>query len=670
MGAAGNTQDVSSGMVIGDGVTATFDTQANNVTFASAIGGGKNGNIVKTGSGTLTLAAVNSYTGTTSINQGTLSFANGALNSTLNVQTNGGTLQWNGANTQDISGKLMLVDATTATFDTQANNVVFAAAIGGGTSASILKTGSGMLSLGGADNFTGTVTISQGTLALTNPNSLLPTANVVIGDANSGATNPTYYNSNGGGNAPINNLTVGVGVTGATPWSINGIWSCNVNGTVTLNSPLTILVNNANNLASVGPQTAMITGNGGGSGHDTLIFTHGSGDFRWEVDNTTNNTFAGNVHLVSGSLLVQGTNTGYRGQFFPTGSMFIIDTGATFVWGQSGYVETLDGLAGGGSMLGNPTLATLSINANNADNNGNRNFSGSLPTLGGVMLLGGVGTQQFSGSGITYTNATNLNNGTLELTNTTVWASPLTLGATNSPVLQLNAPAATDSWTLTQVVTGGSTQASVAKSGAGTVILSAADTFSGALAIQNGTLRIGINNALPIAGTVDFGAATTSGTLDLAGFSQQVGGLAVDATVPALSVASQVIGSSGAAGTATLTYSGGASSFGGTIQDVLGPNNGQNVALSVAAGSLSLSGPNTYAGGTNVAGGTLRVGANNSLPIGTTVTFGSATTNGTLDLGGFNQQGRRLGGRRDRPGRQRRHPSDWQQRGHRHDPRH
>ena len=68
--ASGNTQDISfengsSQIRIGDGVTATFDTNGNNVTLATAfdLGAGQTGALTKTGAGTLTLSAANSYTG-------------------------------------------------------------------------------------------------------------------------------------------------------------------------------------------------------------------------------------------------------------------------------------------------------------------------------------------------------------------------------------------------------------------------------------------------------------------------------------------------------------------------------------------------------------------------------------------------------------------------------
>ena len=88
--AAGNTQDISfengaSQIRIGDGVTATFDTNGNDVTLVSAfdLGAGQSAAVTKSGSGTLTLAAAQSYTGRTTVNAGTLRLGNGSTPTNL-----------------------------------------------------------------------------------------------------------------------------------------------------------------------------------------------------------------------------------------------------------------------------------------------------------------------------------------------------------------------------------------------------------------------------------------------------------------------------------------------------------------------------------------------------------------------------------------------------------
>ncbi len=162
----------------------------------------------------------------------------------------------------------------------------------------------------------------------------------------------------------------------------------------------------------------------------------------------------------------------------------------------------------------------------------------------------------------------------------------------------------------------------------GSLTLSGANSYSGGTNIQGGTLILGASNSVPSSGAVTFGAVTTNGTLDLFGFNGQVGGLAVAGTVPGGSIASQIIGSSGGSGTtSTLTFATGTSTFGGTIKDVIGTNNGQNVALTVSSGSLTLSGADSYSGATAINGGTLVIN-------GSTSGTGAVTVNSGGTLGG------------------------------------
>ncbi|MGO9114565.1 MAG: SUMF1/EgtB/PvdO family nonheme iron enzyme [Thermoguttaceae bacterium] len=68
----------------------TFNTAAGNITITGALSGGSTEALVKSGTGTLTLAGSNTYTGPTTINQGEL-VVNGLLGSPVTVSS-GGTL--------------------------------------------------------------------------------------------------------------------------------------------------------------------------------------------------------------------------------------------------------------------------------------------------------------------------------------------------------------------------------------------------------------------------------------------------------------------------------------------------------------------------------------------------------------------------------------------------
>ncbi len=151
----------------------------------------------------------------------------------------------------------------------------------------------------------------------------------------------------------------------------------------------------------------------------------------------------------------------------------------------------------------------------------------------------------------------------------------------------------------------------VTKAGTGTLTLSASNSFSGGVALQNGTLRAGALNALGTTNAVTFGSASSNATLDLGGNGVQVASINV---AGGASPTSQTIGSSSTTAPSTLTITGlNSSTFGGIIQDTLGAGN-QTVALVVSGGTTTtttLSGANSYSGGTSVSGGKLIL-ANNS----------------------------------------------------------
>ena len=158
---------------------------------------------------------------------------------------------------------------------------------------------------------------------------------------------------------------------------------------------------------------------------------------------------------------------------------------------------------------------------------------------------------------------------------------------------------------------------SLIKAGTGTLTLSGNSNYSGGTALQSGRVVLGVNNALPIGTTVTMGLGTSSATLDLGGFSQQIGGSR--RRQPGANTRT-ITNSSGTTG--TLTYAGGtgASTFGGVISG--------NVALALNSGSLTLSGTsNNYNGGTTLVTGATLIVANAS---GTATGSGSVTSTAAL----------------------------------------
>ena len=99
-----NNTDYSSRLKFEDAKTATFDTNGQNVNFATtlSLGPGGTGSMDKTGSGILTISASNTYTGATSVSVGTL-LVNGSLGNTTTTVASGATLGGTGTLAGDVT---------------------------------------------------------------------------------------------------------------------------------------------------------------------------------------------------------------------------------------------------------------------------------------------------------------------------------------------------------------------------------------------------------------------------------------------------------------------------------------------------------------------------------------------------------------------------------------
>lgn len=321
-----------------------------------------------------------------------------------------------------------------------------------------------------------------------------------------------------------------------------------------------------------------------------------------------------------------------------TGNLTV--TGTLALAGNNLTAGSLAGAGNIGSTSGTPLVTVGS-------NNSSTTYSGIFSGTGARLTKDGVlGTLTLSGAN-TYTGITTINAGTISIAAdnnlgtapTSATAGQLvlnggTLSSSANVTLSSNRgitvesaggffnTAASTSLTIGGIITG---TGAFQKLGAGTLIFSGANTYSGAVTIQFGTLTLGASGVIPDASSLEVGFGTT---FNLNGFSETIGTF----------LGSGII-TSGVAGAATLTYGGnGSSVFSGVIQN----GSGTVSLVKAGTGTLTLSGANTYTGVTTISAGTLQLGAaSERISNSSALTVNSGAT---FNLNGFSESVASLAG--------------------------
>lgn len=253
--------------------------------------------------------------------------------------------------------------------------------------------------------------------------------------------------------------------------------------------------------------------------------------------------------------------------------------------------------------------------------NGGINLNGNnlnlIKTVGTLNL--GISGTAITGSGsLTLSNLNNTAKGTISV------SAPVNLtGSITNVGIGTNATIISGS--IASTVT-----AVVQNSATAPLLLSGANAYAGNTIITSGTLKLGGISAIPNGsgkGNVLLNPTTGTATLDLNGTNGTINGLSSSGAGSSL-----VDNSSNAVSTLTVGANDQSSTFGGVIQ-----NSGASAKLNLTktgAGTLTLTGTNTYTGPTTVNAGTLLINGNSSADTNTWTVVSGATLGGTGKIGG------------------------------------
>jgi len=664
-------------------------------TFGGAVSG--SGALVQMGPGTTILAGANTYAGGTTVSGGTLQLGDGATSGSIvgdvNVANNG-TLAFNRSNALTLAGAITgggtlsqigsgttILSGNSAAFSGAASvthGVLWVNGVLGGAASTMTVSNGG--TFGGTGSVGGNVAITNGSLAPGNSPGTL-TINGTLSLAGSSVLNYEFGQSNIIGGS-LNDLTV-VGGNLTLDGTINvataggGALGPGINRIFNYGGALT------NNGLDIGTQP---------SGGTLLVQT--SVDKQVNLINTAGltlnfwdgGTAARNNYAVNGGEGVWQAAAGNDNWTEPNGDINAPYAAGSFaIFTGTGGTVTVDGSAGavtsggmqfassGYAVQGGPiTLAAGSNILRVGDGTGpGANYvatiAAELTGSGGIEKTD-LGTLVLSAAN-SYAGGTTISGGTLQLGNG--GASGSIVGdVANNGTLAFNR---SDVSTFAGAVSG---TGSLAQTGPGTTILTGANTYAGGTTISGGTLQVSSDINLGAAtGALTLGAGTLRTTSDMATarattLSAPAGGTIETAAGTTL-LHTGSVGGAGAlikAGAGTLvltadaTYAGGTTISGGTLQlgnggtggSIVGDvtNNGTLVfdrsdALAfggVIGGSgnltklndsnLTLTGANSYSGGTKLKGGQITVGHSAALGTGT-LAMDEGTTLG-FSAGGLN----------------------------------
>ncbi len=496
------------------GSNGVFNTNLYALTLAGPLSG--TGGLQKVGSGTLTLSASNGYTGTTLVSLGTLLLANTAALSSSTFDTSGagsfsfGTLTSATFGGLQGSGNLTPSGSAAVALSVGGNNAstTFCGGLNGG--GSLTKRGSGTFTVTGLNTYSGDTTISAGTLQILSGK--VPAANEYVGRGGtasviqSGGTNSVT-------SGPYYALYLGYNFGDRGTYSLSGgLLSVNMSEDVGLDGTGIFTQSGGTHLPNnfyigVGSRSSGTYSLSGGSlycaGAEHVGFS-GTGSF----------TQTGGTHSSAG--IAVGFNATAMGTYNLSGSGLWSTPWESFgeygrgVFMQSGGTNTIStalylGYTAGGSgtcSLSGSGLLSAPNEYIGIQGTGSFTQSGGTNSVLGSLVIassvGSAGTYNLNGGVLSLCGLTqgtgsaafNFSGGTFQTASSFLISVPIVLStAGNNAFFNIN------SYTLTLagLVSGAG---GFQKVGAGTLTLSASNSYAGTTLVAGGTLLLAHAGAL------------------------------------------------------------------------------------------------------------------------------------------------------------------------------
>jgi autotransporter-associated beta strand protein len=614
---------------------------ANQQTLSGNISG--SGALTQNASSTLILSSNNTYTGATTINAGTLQIGAGSTTGSISSSsaiTNNGTLAINRSdaitlsNTISGTGNLTKLGTNTLTLNGSSANTYNGTTTVSAGNLTLDKT-SGVVAVGGDLVLNGSSKLLYGS---SKNEQIANTASITLNGSQSVFNGSTWnrtdgtqasitetigslmvrdgqFNVGGGGNWTVTGAGVFDGSTGDTRFVGNSGSRISFNSLSLTAMTGTTIVSSPDGFVMGGASTTAVTTLSVGSGGLTL----------------------------NASTLGLNKGTPSTSQL---GSRLILDGNITTIGSSASSIASNNGTVGISNILlsevGGSVVTRTITTGSGADLTISVPITNGNATTGGI-IKDGLGTLTLNGTN-TYTGATTLNSGTLSIAaitnggvagalgNSTNDAGNLVLGGGTLEYTGTVDGTTNRDFTLTAGTTSGisvanstvsltisgaaaATNGGLTKSGAGTLILSGANAYTGDTTITVGTLEIASGGRL---GGGSYSASiTNNGTFIYSGANSQT--------------FSGII-----SGTGNLTKSGA-----GTLN--LSNANTYQGTTTINAGAINLTGSNTASATTINSGGTLigtgtagavtvntggLIGAGNAAATPGTLTVGSLTLNG------------------------------------------